>query len=87
MSKSEKKRTYNKKIIKNDSINRDKAALSIRLSNMKKNGRKEITTKTELEKFPTGSLISYTNNKGVFRSAGFIDKFEDESFIYMDSNF
>lgn len=68
-------------------INKDKAALLSKISTLIENGRQEITTKGELEQFPLGSLISYMNTQGIFRTAGFIDKFEDESFIYLDIDF
>ena len=87
MSKSKKTLDADKHKIKYEVINHDKAALSLRLEQFKKNGRKKIKTKEELEEFPYGSLISYMKNDGVFRSAGFIDKFEDTSFVYCSLDF
>ena len=68
-------------------INRDKAVLQMRLLKLIENGRKFIKTKVELEEYPMGSLVSYMNTQGIFRTAGFIDKFENDSFIFMDPDF
>lgn len=87
MSKSVKNNKSNKKHLTIEPINKLKAALLLKISTMKKNGRKEIKTKEELEEYPKGSLISYMNTSGIYRSAGYIDKFEDESFIYLSSDF
>ncbi len=51
------------------------------------NGRKGLTTKKQLEKFPIGSLISYMNVNNVFRPGGFIIKFATEYFIYITPDF
>jgi hypothetical protein len=68
-------------------INRNKAVLSAKIESMIKNGRKEITTKKQLEKFPIGSLISYFNNENIYRSGGYIKKFGDDYFVYLTSDF
>lgn len=60
-----------------------KANLKRKIKKMIKNGRKEITTKEELEKNDTGSLISYINVDGVFKSAGFLIKATHEYFVYI----
>lgn len=49
--------------------------------------RKVITTKTELETYPLGSLVSYTNHKGIFKIAGFTFKYADTYFIYITLDF
>lgn len=51
---------------------------------MKNNGRKEITTVNELKKYPVGSLISYMNKFGIFKSAGFLWRVDDDNFIYLN---
>lgn len=70
-------------ILDNEPVNNNPVALKLKISKLIKCGRKEITTKEELEEYTKGALISYITKKGIFRSAGFIDKFEDESFIYL----
>jgi hypothetical protein len=69
------------------SNNISKAVLSAKISMMIENGRKEITTKEELEKFPIGSLISYMNKNNIFKLGGFIIKFSDEYFIFITPDF
>lgn len=64
----------------------DKATLSAKIAIMKENGRKEITTKEELEEFPIGSLISYMNTNNVYKQGGYIIKFAEEYFIYILSD-
>jgi len=61
--------------------------LLAKIARLKKNGRKEITTKEALEKFPIGSLISYMNKSGIFKTAGFICKLSDDYFIYLSADF
>lgn len=65
----------------------NKAVIATRINNMIKGGRKEITTKNQLEKYPIGSLISYMNNNSIFRPGGFIIKFYIDYFIYVSSDF
>lgn len=72
-------------VLDNEPVNNNPVALKVKISNLIKNGRKEITTKDELEEYPIGALISYITKKGIFRSGGFIDKFEDKSFIYLSA--
>lgn len=72
-----------KKVYK--SINR--AAIAAKIDTLIENGRKEITTKEELEKFPIGSLISYMNKNNIYKLGGFIIKFADEYFIYITPDF
>ena len=50
-------------------------------------GRKEITTREELEEFPIGSLISYVNKDNAFRHGGFIIKYTEEYFNYITVDF
>ena len=64
-------------------INKNKSLVKAKIKSMKKNGRKEITTTTQLKKFPVGSLISYMNKKGEFRSGGYLWKCEEDNFIYI----
>ncbi|AYV85332.1 MAG: hypothetical protein Satyrvirus11_14 [Satyrvirus sp.] len=65
----------------------DKATISAKISIMLENGRKEIISKEELEKFPIGSLISYTNVNNTFKIGGFITKFSYDHFVYIDTSF
>jgi hypothetical protein len=78
MSKSNKK-VYVKKQIK-DLIN-------AKILSFLENGRKEITKKKQLEKYPIGSMISYTTKQNIFRPGGFIDEFEEDGFIYKSPEF
>ena len=64
-----------------------KDVLATKISNFLEYGRKEITTKNELENFPIGSLISYINHKGHFKQGGFITKFADDYFIFITPDF
>jgi hypothetical protein len=65
----------------------NKAIVAAKIDTFVENGRKEITTKKQLEKFPIGSLISYMNIDNVFRSGGFIIKFTPDYFIYITPDF
>ena len=65
----------------------DKASILAKISYFIEHGRKEITTKEELEKFPIGSLISYMNHNNDFKCGGFITKFSKDYFIYIISDF
>lgn len=67
--------------------NIDKARLESRIMTMIENGREEITTKKQLEKYEIGSLISYMNNSNEFRTGGFIIKFCDTYFIFITPDF
>jgi hypothetical protein len=64
-----------------------KAVCAAKISIMIENGRKECTSKEELEEFSIGSLISYMNKNNVFKQGGFIIKFADEYFIYITADF
>lgn len=64
-----------------------KASLSLKIDTMIENGRKEITTKKQIEKFPIGSIISYMNVNDVFHLGGFITKFKNDYFIYVSTDF
>jgi hypothetical protein len=78
MSKTIKKTNNNNN---NDTkINTD---LATKISNLIDHGRKEITTKKELEKFPIGSLISYMTIDGTFKAGGYLYKFGDEWFVFI----
>lgn len=65
----------------------DKATIAAKIDTIIENGRKEITTKKQLEKFPIGSLISYMNIDNMFRPGGFIIKFSTDYFIYITPDF
>lgn len=83
------------KLSKIESINKNKATVAAKISNMIDYGRIEITTspqifgqvKKQLELFPIGSLVSYMNSQNIFRSGGFIVKFADDYFIYVNQTF
>ena len=66
---------------------KNKDILKTKLDKLIENGRKEITSKEELEKFRIGSLISYMNINDNFKKGGFIIKFADEYFIYITPDF
>lgn len=75
---------------KNDnllSVNKSKAILATKISNLLDYGRTEVTTRKQLEKYPIGSLISYMNTKNIFKIGGFIVKFANEYFIYIKPDF
>jgi hypothetical protein len=59
----------------------------VKIQSLIENGREEITTKKELEKYPIGSLVSYLTKTDVFKDAGFIYKFGDTWFIYISVDF
>ena len=82
-------KSYNIQNNKNTKIQKQvpKYVADVKITMMLENGRKEITTKEELEKYPIGSLISYMNKNNEFKQAGFIYKFSDEYFIYLASDF
>jgi hypothetical protein len=65
----------------------NKASFALKIHTLIENGRKEITTKKQLEKFPIGSLISYLNNQNIFKFGGFIIKFAPDYFIFITSDF
>lgn len=50
-------------------------------------GRKEITTRAELVKFPIGSLISYIDKREIFRYAGYLCRVEQDCFVYITLDF
>lgn len=57
--------------------------MKLRIKKLLEEGRTEVKTKHQLEKFPLGSLISYVSKEGQFRRGGTIIKFADEYFIYL----
>lgn len=65
----------------------NKSLIAMKIDIMVENGRKEIATKKQIEKYPIGSLVSYMNIDNVFRPGGFIIKFKPEYFIYIMSDF
>jgi len=70
--------------VKMEPINKNKALLEAKIKSLIKNGRNEITTINELKKFPIGSLISYENKYGIYKTAGFLWKVSDDYFIYLN---
>jgi hypothetical protein len=80
MSKNNKKDSVKK-------TNVNKARIEAKIMCFTENGREEITTKKQLEKYKIGSLVSYTNTANVFKMGGFITKFADEYFIYVTPDF
>lgn len=64
-----------------------KDVIAVKISDLIERGRKEITSRAELEKFPIGSLISYTNHENHFKYGGFITKFSNDYFIYITFDF
>jgi len=65
----------------------NKAYIAVKIKGFIENGRQEVTTKKELEKYPIGSLVSYLTKDGVLRTAGFITKFMNDYFQYMKPEF
>lgn len=61
----------------------EKARIDVKIGNYIENGRKEITTQKQLEKYAIGSLIAYMSNSDTFRIGGYITKFGDDNFIYI----
>jgi hypothetical protein len=61
----------------------EKARLDAKIINYIENGRKEITSKKQLEKYAFGSLISYMTKSDIFKPGGYITKFGDDNFIYI----
>jgi len=84
MSKS----TNKEKIIKKQ-YKLNKIETETKISCLLEHGRKEITTHKQLQKFPFGSLISYTSNDDVFKNGGFLYKFDknEEWFVYITPDF
>ncbi|AYV85582.1 MAG: hypothetical protein Satyrvirus24_6 [Satyrvirus sp.] len=72
---------------KPETINKSPALMEAKIEKLLENGRKEIKTKEELEKFPIGSIFSYINKNGIFKNGGFIIKFLDDYFIYITIDF
>jgi hypothetical protein len=70
-----------------DYVNKDKALIRLKIDDMLLNGRKEITTIDQLNKYPCGSLISYMNSDGIFRKGGFLLDIQDNSFSFLTSDF
>jgi len=65
----------------------DKVSLALKIEKLIENGRKEIKTKKQLEKYPIGSLISHIDKNNIFRHGGFITKFKPDYFIYITPDF
>ncbi|AEQ60153.1 hypothetical protein [Acanthamoeba polyphaga mimivirus] len=65
----------------------DKSRIEAKILGFIESGRKEITSKEQLEKYAIGSMISYKNNRNEFKTGGFITKFASSYFIYITSDF
>lgn len=65
----------------------NKTVAKIKINDLISYGRKEITTRDKLEKFPVGSLISYTNKSGTFKHGGYLCKVKEDWFIYVTLDF
>ena len=65
----------------------NKSRIETKIQGYLESGRKEITTKTQLEKYPVGSMISYKNKNDDFKQGGFIIKFADNYLIYITPDF
>ena len=68
-------------------LNMDKRRIKVKINVMKENGRVEITKKSQLKKFPIGSLISFLDVNEMFKMGGFITKFGDDHFTYITPEF
>jgi hypothetical protein len=64
-----------------------KDTVKTKIDIMIENGRKEITTQKELEKYLSGSPISYIDINNTFKSGGFLLKTMDKYFIYVTPDF
>lgn len=62
-------------------------AITIKVQTLVQNGRHEVTTKEELEKYPIGSLVAFITKSGVLRVGGFITKFKKLYFVYVKDDF
>lgn len=61
-----------------------KTSIATKIKTYLENGRQEVTTKKELEKYPIGSLVAYVQKKdGILRTGGFITKFKKDYFVYI----
>ena len=72
---------YNKFTTDLAQINKDPFEVENKINDLIDNkGREEISSKKELEDWPTGALVSYITTDGLYRSGGFLRKIEDEYF-------
>ncbi|QTF48903.1 hypothetical protein qu_974 [Acanthamoeba polyphaga mimivirus] len=70
--------------------NINKARFAVKISNLIEYGREEINspiTKDKVDKYPIGSVMSYTNMMDEFREGGFITNVKDDYFIYVTPDF
>lgn len=58
----------------------------VRIDKLIKNGRVEVT-REEFEEWPLGSLVSYTNKRGMLKQGGFITGFEENCFLFIAPDF
>lgn len=72
-----------------ESINKNKTRLATRINQLIENGRKEITTRKELCKYPIGSLISFKTVNNVYYSAGFLTRItkNNDYFVFITYDF
>ncbi|AVG46850.1 hypothetical protein [Acanthamoeba polyphaga mimivirus] len=75
------------KTLNNTKSSKVKTLLLAKIETLKENGRKEITSKSQLDEYPIGSLISYLNKNNIFKSGGFLIKITNEYFIYITPDF
>lgn len=61
--------------------------MSAKIGTLIENGREEITTKEELQKYDRGSLISYLNKDDILKPGGFLVKKSNDYFIYITPDF
>jgi len=78
--------TYDKNNTELSRINSSPALVQAKINKLLNSGRKEITTKKELEKFPLGSLVSYVTKDGLYRSGGFLRTIQDKYFALQGGN-
>ncbi len=64
-----------------------KDIVEAKIATMLDYGRKEITTKKQLQKYAAGSPISYRNIHDIFKVGGFLVKIGDDYFIYVTPDF
>lgn len=57
------------------------------LKRLRENGRILISTKNELNKYPVGTLISYTNTSDIFFRGGYLIEIHNDSFVYLEPDF
>lgn len=64
-----------------------KYVADVKIVQMLDNGRKEISSNSQLKKYDKGSLISYLNKNNEFKLGGFLLEVTDDYFIYLATDF